>query len=434
MYNPVELIIKKRSGEQLNKDELSYFVNSYLTGEISDYQMSAFLMAVFFKGMEVSEVQTFTDIYIKSGRRITFPAEINTVDKHSTGGVGDKITIMLAPIVAACGAKIPMISGRGLGHTGGTLDKLESIPGFRTDFNEADFKRMVNDNNLCIISQSEDLVPADRHIYALRDVTGTVESLPLITASIMSKKIAEGAQNLVIDLKVGSGAFMKNMENAEKLGNLLKSTGEKFGQKVTVVFTNMDAPLGNYIGNALEILECVDYLRGKKAPDIHEITLNLAREMLLLSKVTDSAEEAEAKIEEVIANGKAMTYFRNFVEAQGGDPAICDNTDLLPKAIHEIPIISTKSGWISRFNSQGIGYALVELGAGRKMLTSKLDYSAGAYLPCKIGTKLKKGEELGKVYCADKIKGEVAINEILNCIYVSAEKVEKPKLIRKIIR
>lgn len=434
MYNPVELIIKKRSGERLSTEELSFFVNSYLSGNIDEYQMSAMLMAIFFQGMEVEEVQTFTDIYIKSGKQITFPATMNTVDKHSTGGVGDKITIMLAPIVAACGAKIPMISGRGLGHTGGTLDKLESIPGFRTNFEEADFKRMIAENNLCIISQSEDLVPADRRIYALRDVTGTVESLPLITASIMSKKLAEGAQNLVIDLKVGTGAFMKTMENAEKLGTLLKATGEKFGQKVTVVFTNMDAPLGNYIGNGLEILECVEYLRGKKAPDIHEITLNLAREMLLLAKITDDPAKAEEMIEEVIANGKAMDFFRKFVAAQGGDPAICDNTDLLPQGKIQVPIIADRSGWISGFNSQAIGYALVDLGAGRRILSSKLDYAAGAYLPVKIGDEITKGNEIGKVYCKNQVEGEKAAIEIMKNIQISTTKIESPKLIKKIVR
>ena len=235
--NPVELIIKKKTGKELTQKELEYFINSYINNEIPEYQMSAMLMAIYFKSMKIEEIQTLAKVYIESGKQITFPKSDNTVDKHSTGGVGDKITIMLAPIVAACGGKIPMISGRGLGHTGGTLDKLEAIPGFRTDFNDTEFKAIIEKVGFCIISQSEELVPADRRIYALRDVTGTVESLPLITASIMSKKIAEGAQNLVIDLKIGTGAFIKDLKTGKELANLLIKTGEKFGQKVSVVFS-----------------------------------------------------------------------------------------------------------------------------------------------------------------------------------------------------
>ena len=256
--NPVELIIKKKTGKELTQTELEYFINSYINNEIPEYQMSAMLMAIYFKSMKIEEIQTLAKVYIESGKQITFPKSDKTVDKHSTGGVGDKITIMLAPIVAACGGKIPMISGRGLGHTGGTLDKLESIPGFRTDFNDTEFKEIIEEVGFCIISQSEELVPADRRIYALRDVTGTVESLPLITASIMSKKIAEGAQNLVIDLKIGSGAFIKDLETGKELANLLIKTGEKFGQKVSVIFSNMNSPLGGYIGNALEIIPQLD--------------------------------------------------------------------------------------------------------------------------------------------------------------------------------
>ena len=304
-YNIVEIIIKKRDGGILTADEIRFAFNAYIEKKIPDYQMSSLLMAIFQQGMIPSEIAELARIYIESGKQIKFSKKNITVDKHSTGGVGDKISIMLAPIVAACGAPIPMISGRGLGHTGGTLDKLESIPGLRTDFDEADCRKFIDKCGFSIISQSSELVPIDKMIYALRDVTGTVESLPLITASIMSKKIAEGAQSLVIDLKVGAGAFIKNMETAQQLAGLLQGTGESFNQKVSVVYTNMNSPLGHYCGNALEIKESQEFLKGNYAPDIYEITKSLACEMLLLSEKATSLEEAEVMIDKVINDGSA---------------------------------------------------------------------------------------------------------------------------------
>ncbi|MBT7469180.1 MAG: thymidine phosphorylase, partial [Candidatus Cloacimonetes bacterium] len=432
--NPVEIILKKRNRERLSKKELTFFIESYLNNEIPEYQMSAFLMAIFFGNMEVDEVQALTDVYIKSGNQITFPKTMNTVDKHSSGGVGDKITIPLAPIVAACGAKIPMISGRGLGHTGGTLDKLESIPNLRTNYKENEFKKIVEKVGFSIISQSEKLVPADRRIYALRDVTATVESLPLITASIMSKKIAEGAQNLVIDLKVGDGAFIKNMETAQNLGNLLAQTGKNFGQNVTVIYTNMNAPLGNYVGNSLEIMESIEYLQGKRVTDIHEITKKLAVEMLLLTKIAKDQTEAGEMIEKVIDDGSALEKFRQFIEAQNGNPQVCDDTSLLPQAKFQIPIIAKKSGWIKAINSQQIGYALIDIDAGRKTLNSKLNYASGAFLPYKIGDKITENSVLGKVFCDDKILGELVAKKISKCYAFSQTKVEKEKLILGILK
>ncbi|MCD4820122.1 MAG: thymidine phosphorylase [Candidatus Cloacimonetes bacterium] len=432
--NPVELIIKKRDGNKLTQNELEFFIKSYLSGKIPEYQMSAMLMAIFFSGMEPEEIQTLTEIYINSGKWIKFPKRMNTVDKHSTGGVGDKITIPLAPIVAACGATIPMISGRGLGHTGGTLDKLEAIPCFRTDFSETEFREIITKTGLSIISQSKELVPADRRIYALRDVSGTVESLPLITASIMSKKIAEGAQNLVIDLKVGTGAFIKNMEKAEKLAKLLINTGKCLDQKVSVVFTDMNSPLGNYVGNALEIQESIEYLQGKKLPDIHKITKVLAEEMLILSGIAKTNELAGKMVEDVINNGKALDVFKKFIEAQKGDPKVCDDTSLLPQAKYQIPIIADKTGWVKEINSQNIGFALIDVNAGRKKLDSKLDYSTGAYLIKKIGDKIEKGEEIGKVYCNDKEIGKSVSQKIMSNYFLDDYKIEKTTIILKIIR
>jgi len=427
--NPVEIILKKRNGKKLSQNELKFFIESYLNNEIPEYQMSALLMAIFFGGMDSSEVQALTDVYIKSGNQITFPKSMNTVDKHSSGGVGDKITIPLAPIVAACGAKIPMISGRGLGHTGGTLDKLESIPNLRTNYEEDEFKKIVEKVGFSIISQSEKLVPADRRIYALRDVTATVESLPLITASIMSKKIAEGAQNLVIDLKVGDGAFIKNMETAKKLGKLLAQTGKNFEQKVKVVYTNMNAPLGNYVGNALEIMESIEYLQGKRVADIHEITKALAIEMLLLAKIAKSETKAGEMIEKVIDDGSALEKFRQFIETQNGNPRVCDDISLLPQSKFQIDITAKTSGWIKAINSQQIGYALIDIDAGRKTLNSKLNYASGAYLPFKIGDKSNEGEVLGKVFCDDEVLGKSVAKKIANCYAFSKTKVKKQKMI-----
>jgi pyrimidine-nucleoside phosphorylase len=433
-FNPVEIILKKRNGEKLSKAELTYFIRSYLTEEIPEYQMSALLMAIFFKDMQPEEVYTLTNIYIESGDKITFPAEWHTVDKHSTGGVGDKISIVLAPIVAACGAKIPMISGRGLGHTGGTLDKLESIPNMRTDFSESEFKKFIQKVGFAIISQSDRLVPADRRIYALRDVTATVESLPLITASIMSKKIAEGAQNLVIDLKVGRGAFIKTIEAADLLAKLLMTTGKRLGQNVSVVFSNMNSPLGKYVGNALEIRECIEYLKGDRSEDIHELTKTLAVEMLTLCKYAKSKAEAGVMVEKVLSDGSALNCFKKFVEQQGGDARVCDDLALLPKARYEMPIIADKSGYIIDINTQQIGYALVDISAGRKSIKSQIDPAAGAYLPYKIGDQIVKGEKLGVVFANDESAAKNTAKKILTSYHISSEFHKPIPLIQKIVR
>jgi len=424
VMNPVEIIIKKREGKELAKDDIRFFIESYLKNEIPEYQMSALLMAIYFSNMNPEEIQTLTEIYIDSGKRISFPDEMKTVDKHSTGGVGDKVSLVLAPIVAACGCKVPMISGKGLGHTGGTLDKLESIPGFRINLSEKEFKEIVKEVGFSIISQSDELVPADRRIYALRDVTGTVDSLPLITASIMSKKIAEGAKNLVIDLKVGTGAFIKKMEKAEKLGQLLMQTGKNLGQKVSVVFSNMNSPLGEYVGNALEIKECIEYLNGKQIHDIHLITKTLAVEMLLLSRIAKDRNNANEMIKNVLENGSALECFKRFIQAQKGDSRICEDTSLLPQAKFQIPIISDKRGWIKSINTQKIGYALIDIGAGRKTIDSKLNYAAGAYLPKKIGDFVEQNSEIGKVFCDDEKIGKSVVQKILKSYSFSASKSE----------
>ena len=422
MQNPVEIILKKRMGQQLNPEEMKSIINGYIHGKVPDYQMSAFLMAIYFQGMTDDEVINLTRIYVESGLQIVFPKELKTVDKHSTGGVGDKITMTLAPIVAACGGYIPMISGRGLGHTGGTLDKLESIPGFNTFMTDDVFYEKVLKHKLAIIAQSSSMVPADKKIYALRDVTATVESLPLICASIMSKKIAEGAQNLVIDLKVGSGAFMKTRTEAEKLARLLKITGESFGQKVRVIFTRMDSPLGYAIGNSIEIKECIEYLQGKDIPDIDQITKALAVEMLLMTELASDKKEAGIKINEVLKSGAALRQFAEFVKAQGGNPEIVKDTSILPSSKFTLDIVSKSKGFVKNIDSQKIGYALIKIGAGRQNLDSPLNMGAGAYLYRKIGDEIGVSEVIGELHCDDLNIGNIVINDILNAIEISDKK------------
>ena len=427
--NPVEIIIRKRDGGVLDASEMKEFIAEYIQGNIDSSQMTALLMAIYFQGMNKQETHYLTEIYINSGNRIEFPANMPTVDKHSTGGVGDKISLILAPIVAACGIPVPMISGRGLGHTGGTLDKLESIPGFRTDFSQQEFISFVKTSGLAIISQNEKLVPADRLIYALRDTTGTVDSLPLITASIMSKKIAEGARHLVIDLKVGSGAFMKDLSRAKELGDLLTSTGESSGLKVKVVYTNMNSPLGLYCGNALEVLEAVKYLKGEFIEDIDILTRSLALEMLLISgKYTDPI-AARNKISAVIENGAALAKLTEMIVQQHGDPNVIDDLTLLPAAKYKLPVIAAQNGYIKSIQSDQIGYALVSIGAGRKTLKAKLDLAAGAYLPYKIGDQCQKGHTLGTVFCHDKSTGDAAIERIRSAYILTDDVVEKEKII-----
>jgi len=412
MLNPVEIILKKRQGDTLTSEEMSFMVNGYIAGSIPDYQMSAFLMAIFFAGMTRPEIVSLTKTYIDSGSKLSFPPHLHTVDKHSTGGVGDKLTMTVAPIVAACGAYIPMISGRGLGHTGGTLDKLESIPGFNTYMSETEFIRTVTQSKLAIIAQSKTLVPADKKIYALRDVTATVESLPLICASIMSKKIAEGAQNLVIDLKVGTGAFIKNMTDATELAELLKYTGESFGQKVAVVFTQMNSPLGYAIGNALEIRESIEYLSGANIPDIDVLTRTLTTEMLLLTGIAIDTDHAFELIDNMIKNGKALKELELLITRQNGNPEVVRNPDLLPTAKYVIPILSASTGYISAINSQSIGYALIRIGAGRMTLDSPLDMGAGAYLYKKVGDYIQKGDKIGEVHTSDDLLAGETIEAI----------------------
>ena len=420
-YNPVELILKKRDGHSLDQSEVSFFIKGFLDGSIADYQMSALLMSCFFQGLNIEETKAFTRSYIESGESLHFDASLPVADKHSTGGVGDKISIMLAPIAAALGLYVPMISGRGLGHTGGTLDKLETIPGFQTAYEMQELHDLVMKHGYALVGQSDDLVPADKKIYALRDVTATVENPGLITASIMSKKIAEGAKYLVIDLKVGSGAFMPNLERAQELGHSLVETGRSFGQKVQVVFTNMNSPLGRAVGNAIETAEAIEYLKGNYLPDTYAITTKLVSQMLLLAGIYPEESQAVTAINEVVANGKALAKFEEIIIAQNGNPKVLDDYSLLGCAKYEIPVKAPASGWIEQIDSRAVGYALVRVKAGRMKVTDILDPGAGAYLERKIGDQVREGETIGTVLSNDESAGKQAASAIAAAYRISPE-------------
>lgn len=395
----VELIVKKRNGLELNKKELASIIDGFISGKIPDYQISAFLMAVYFKGMNSTETAVFTDLMMRSGELIDL-SEIEgiKVDKHSTGGVGDKTTLVLAPLVAAAGVPVAKMSGRGLGHTGGTLDKMEAISGLSVDMTRQDFIENVKKHNIAVCGQNANLVPADKKLYALRDVTGTVNSMSLIASSIMSKKLACGADAIVIDLKVGYGAFMKTLDDAEELANLMIDIGAKMNRKVIAVITSMSQPLGYTIGNALEIKEAIDTLKGKGPKDLTALCLELGGNMLVLGGVAKNQEEAISRLKGLIKSGKAFDKFREFVRAQGGDINEVENTDQLPTTKFSKEYKSVNDGFITELNALDVGLASVKLGAGRETKKSIIDHGAGIVLKMKLGDAVVKGDVLAVLY------------------------------------
>ncbi len=431
--NPVELILAKREGRILSQPEIAAFITGFLEGSIPDYQMSALLMAIFFRGLIPAEIASLTQSYIHSGQTIAFPPELIIADKHSTGGVGDKISLMLAPIAASLGLSVPMISGRGLGHTGGTLDKLESIPGFRTQYGPEEFKALVIKHGCALVGQSGELVPADKRIYALRDVTATVESPGLITASIMSKKIAEGAKHLVIDLKIGSGAFMPDLAKARELACLLVDTGASFGQKVQVVFSNMNSPLGLAVGNALEMVEAIEYLKGNPLRDTFTLTTELTSRLLLSGGLAASEEEALAMIDTAVTSGQALAKLEEIIIAQDGDPRVLEDYSLLGTTSVKIPVLAETAGYIKAIDARAIGYALVRIKAGRMKVTDTLDYGAGALLIPKIGDFLAAGEPLGEIHANDPAQAEEVARLVRAAFTFSPEPVPREDLILDII-
>lgn len=398
-FRAIDVIRKKRDGVELSPAEIEGLVSAYTAGNIPDYQVSAWLMAVVLKGMTRPETAALTDAMLHSGEVLdlsSLPAR--KVDKHSTGGVGDKTSLVLAPLAAAAGIAVPMISGRGLGHTGGTLDKLESIPGFNVNLSVAEFRRVLQVCGCAMIGQTAEIAPADRKLYALRDVTGTVESPYLICASIMSKKLAEGIDALVLDVKTGSGAFMKSEKDAVFLAELMVETGERMGKQMVALITDMDQPLGNMIGNALEVVECVEVLRGKGPSDLRELCLETAGWMLYLGGASSSVAEGKLQSAKLISSGKALDKFRQMVELQGGDARMIDHAKLLPRALHTMQVMSAKAGYIFSMQCEQIGTACVILGGGRERKEDAVDFSVGIVLHKKVGDRVAAGEPLATIH------------------------------------
>jgi pyrimidine-nucleoside phosphorylase len=405
----IDVIRKKRDGIELAPAEIKSFVDRYTAGEIPDYQVSAWLMAVVLRGMTRPETAALTDAMLRSGEVLDLSAlPAKKVDKHSTGGVGDKTSLVLAPLAAAAGVTVPMISGRGLGHTGGTLDKLESIPGFNVNLSVDKFRHVLKACGCAMIGQTAEIAPADRKLYALRDVTGTVESPYLICASIMSKKLAEGIDALVLDVKTGSGAFMKSEKDAAFLAELMVETGERMGKQVIALITDMDQPLGNMIGNALEVVEVVDILRGGGPADLRELCLELGAWMLQLGGVSKTLVEAKQRCAELIRSGDALERFRRMIELHGGEPRIVDDPRILPQSRHSLQVISNKTGHVASMQCEQIGTACVILGGGRERKEDAVDPAVGIVLHKKVGDRISVGEPLATIHYNDEQRGQRA--------------------------
>jgi pyrimidine-nucleoside phosphorylase len=399
----VDIIIKKRDGGALAQGEIAFFVDGVTSGAVPDYQAAAWLMAVLLKGMSAQETAWLTDAMVRSGRRVDLSALPGTkVDKHSTGGVGDKTSIVLAPIAAACGVLVPMMSGRGLGHTGGTLDKLESIPGFRVQLTADEMMTALRANGYCLIGQSAEVAPADKVLYALRDVTGTIESIPLISASIMSKKIAEGIDALVLDVKCGSGAFMKSAPEAQRLATSLVAIGRSAGLHTEAVITPMDVPLGRTVGNALEVIECLDVLRGEGPGDLIEVTFDLAARMLLLGKVARDRADAEEQVHRAVASGAALDRLRRIIRTQGGDEWVVDDPSRLPQAPERELIRADRQGYVTGLDAALLGRAAVALGAGRDRVDDRVDPAVGIVVHAPPGAPVSAGEAVLELHYRDR--------------------------------
>ena len=431
----IDLIRKKRDGGALSTAEIEYVVSAYTAGDIPDYQVAAWLMAVLLRGMTRAELAALTNAMLHSGEVLDLsflPA--TKVDKHSTGGVGDKTSLVLAPVVAAGGLYVPMISGRGLGHTGGTLDKLESIPGFRVGLSVPEFHRVLKACGTAMIGQTEKVAPADRKLYALRDVTGTVESPNLICASIMSKKLAEGTDALVLDVKTGSGAFMKKEEDAVHLAELMVETGERMGKRMVALITNMDQPLGRMVGNAMEVAECIEVLQGGGPEDLRELCLHLAAWMFHLGGTTKTVAEGKAMAGEIIASGKAFERFRQMVELQGGDTSVIDDPGQLPSAGCRVEARSSATGFVSAIACEDVGTACVILGGGREKKEDAVDPAVGVIVHKKIGDRVSAGEALCTIHCHSEASGERAQRMIEASYTISAEaRAHRPSLIHRVI-
>ncbi len=432
MLNPAQLIRKKRDGHPLDRGEISEFVRLYTQGDIPDYQASAFLMAVYFRGLDEEETNELTRAMLQSGSSLDlsgFPGP--KLDKHSTGGVGDKTSLVIAPAVAAAGAFVPMISGRGLGHTGGTLDKLESIPGFRTSISLDEFRRVLGSCRLGLIGQTAEIAPADRKLYALRDVTATVESIPLISASIMSKKLAEGIDGLVLDVKTGSGAFMKKEEDSRRLAECMVAIGVNFGKRVEALITEMSQPLGRAVGNALEVIECLEVLKGRGPEDLRELCRELSASMLVLGGIAASREEGCMRFEAVIRDGSALEKFEQVIAAQQGDPRVVEDYSRLPQAKIQDGFTASVDGCIQSMDAEAIGWAAMTLGAGRSRLDSVIDPAVGIVFEKKLGDRVRTGETLCAIHANSSAPLPEVKARLRAAIEIGEEPVQVPALIKE---
>lgn len=429
-----DIIIKKRNGEALSDEEIAYFIKGYTDGTIPDYQASALLMAIYFQGMTEHETAVLTMEMAHSGDMLDLSAiKGMKADKHSTGGVGDKTSLVLTPLAASIGIPVAKMSGRGLGHTGGTIDKLESFPGFTTGISEEQFINNVNTIGIAIAGQTKNMAPADKKLYALRDVTGTVDSIPLIASSIMSKKLAAGADVIVLDVKTGSGAFMKTEEDSIKLAEEMVKIGNNVGRKTLAVISDMDEPLGYAVGNAIEVKEAIDTLNGHGPADLLELCLTIGSLMAIGTGKAGSTEEARRLLIEKLDDGSALKKFAEFVEAQGGDSAPVFNTDLLPQASIVREVTSPVDGYVSHIESDRVGISAMKLGGGRETKESEIDLSVGILINKKVGDSVKKGEKIATLYANDNAKLETALSELEQSYSYSQTPVERPELIKTII-
>jgi len=429
-----DLLRQKRDGQPLTDADIEAFLAAYTAGAVPDYQMSAMAMAIYFRGLDARELGAWTRAMLHSGDVLDL-SDIpgRKVDKHSTGGVGDKISLPLAPLVAACGVKVPMISGRGLGHTGGTLDKLESIPGFRVDLDVATYRRLVRDVGACLIGQTARLAPADRKLYALRDVTSTVESIPLISSSIMSKKLAEGIDALVLDVKFGSGAFMREFERAELLAKTMVGIGASFGKDVVALLTDMDQPLGAAVGNALEVIESVEILQGGGPADVRELTLALGAEMLVLGHAAKTVDEARGLLEAAIRDGRALAKFEEIAEAQHGDARALRDFSRLPQARSRVELKAARSGFVTRIQTDEVGRAAMLLGAGRQKVDDRVDPAVGLLLHKRVGDEVRAGETLATLHVNDEAPLEAARRRLSEAFsFGDAPPASRPLVARRI--
>ena len=436
---PQDVIRKKRDGERLSREEITFFIEGVTRGTIADYQTSALLMAIYLKGMDDAEQEILTHAMLHSGSTLDFSGIAKPkADKHSTGGVGDKTSLLIAPMVAACGVCVPMISGRGLGHTGGTLDKLESIPGYRVDLSATEFERVLQTVGYAMSGQTAELAPADKKMYALRDATATVEAIPLIVASIISKKGAAGLDAMVIDVKVGSGAFMREEDRARALAHALVRTGNSCGIRTRALLTDMNQPLGRAVGNSLEVKECIELLRGEVdegARPVLDLSLELSAHMLILSHVDESLDAGRARLQRMVSSGAAMDCFRKNVEAQGGDPHVCDEpANILPLVKESFRVESRRSGFVTKVNTTKIGHAIAAIGGGRVRIDDRVDPSVGFMADARIGDQISSHDSLGVVYCRDESKAREAVQRIQAAYEIGDQPpTELPHLIKEVI-